>query len=173
MAFNTVTQFEDGSAVVIWQNIQMIGAATVDPSQDRLLFNRISEVKEAYIQFIEDEIAIRFPDNQINQVSEHFDQSKWPLDVMKQFAKPDFKIALEEWPKLFALDYPEGTMTNGFEKIVQYLKENPDFWCSTHLSTATDFFSRLRQEFSDMPTEIANVIDKSLVVTSATADVER
>ena len=173
MAFNTVLQFEDGSAVVTWQNIRMLSAATIDPSQDSLIFNRISQVKNSYIEFIEREITTRFPDNEINQVSEHFDQSRWSLDIMKQFAKPEFKNALEEWPKIFELDYAEGTMTNGFEKIAQFLKANPDLWCSTHLSTATQFFSKLRQEFVDMPTDIANVIDKSLVVTSATADVER
>ena len=173
LAFNTVLQFEDGSAVVTWQNIRMLSAATIDPSQDSLIFNRISQVKNSYIEFIEREITTRFPDNEINQVSEHFDQSRWSLDIMKQFAKPEFKNALEEWPKIFELDYAEGTMTNGFEKIAQFLKANPDLWCSTHLSTATQFFSKLRQEFVDMPTDIANVIDKSLVVTSATADVER
>ena len=80
---------------------------------------------------------------------------------------------LEKWPTLFGLSYEPDTMKNGFIKIVEFLEDNTDFWCMTHSSLPTDFYSLLLNKFTGMPESFAIVIEKTLAMPLSTADTER
>ena len=140
---------------------------------DKQWFSKISIAKDAYVDFILQDIERRMPPLELMNTMSYLDNSKWPLRVRRLLSEPTFLEQLDKWPKIFGLNYPDGTMKNDFEKIVEFLESNTDIWWSTHLSNATDFFSYLLQVFSDMPPAIGKVIEKSLSVPFSTADPER
>ena len=198
----TLAKFEDDMTWVTWRGIRLVNAAPFTPEieapknttkpanpkpkpnqkpnqkpkpkpDDKQWFSKISNAKDAYVNFILQEIEKRMPPVEIMNTMSYLDQSKWPLRVRRLLNETVFLEQLDKWPKIFGLSYPDGTMKNDFEKIVEFIEANPDMWCSTHLSTATDFFSYLLQVYPDMPPIIAKVIEKSLSVPFSTADPER
>jgi len=57
--------------------------------------------------------------------------------------------------------------------LIEWLKENPDFWCAHHSSQADEFWSQLLKQYKLMPVNLVRVLRANLSVPIAGADVER
>ena len=160
----------DDSFEVKWRQKTLIKSTTATGVQK---FEKMQDQRDEYISAIVEEIETRLPADEVMNTMANLDQSKWDLKVRTELQNEDFKAMLENWPKVFGLNYEKDQMVKDFIKIIEFLEANTDFWCATHHSQPTSFWSLLLQEFKEMPEKIALVIKKSLVTPLSTADVER
>ena len=133
----------------------------------------ISSFKEVYLNSIISNINSYFPSDGISQAMESLDQTEWPLRVREVLANDDVKEFWLKWPEYFGMPEVATTIKEDMEKVVEFLEENVDFWCAMHKSKPNEFWSRLLNDFEDMPTNLENLLLASLSLPFGGADVER
>ena len=136
-------------------------------------FVKISEEKEAYIEFLREKIEEKMPSTDALAKTGFLDQTKWNFDVKSTASNSEFQRSLQVWPTIFKYEYSAQEISDDFLKIGQFLEDNPTFWLANHFSRTTDFFSLLLRTMTTMPPKFKHILEMTLVIPVSTADPER
>ena len=169
---STLMKFET-TVNVTWEGEPLVRIVDTTEAARRIKFETISLQIGPYLDNVKAEVEKRMPRGEIMNTLSKLDQSKWPLHVRELLNDEEFLTQFGKWPSLFRLGYTKDEMVESFRKVVTFLETNTDFWCGSHKSMPTAFWSQLLAKFTDMPENLATLIGKSIVIPQTTSDVER
>ena len=114
-----------------------------------------------------------FPHDELLKVMVSLDQTLYPLRVERILSDSEVLRMWRKWPTILGLTEEAQTVESDMRKVVEWLKDHPEFWCSNHNSQPDEFWSQVLKRFKEMPTNLVKVLKCTLSIPIAGADVER
>ena len=136
-------------------------------------FKPMSSYLDSYLDAVKAKVRSYFPHDRLLKIMVSLDQTIWPLHVERILSNGIVKDLWKQWPTLFGMTEEALTIESDMEKLVEWLKEHPDFWCSNHMSQPDEFWSQILKQYKLMPVNLIRVLKATLAIPISGADVER
>ena len=142
-------------------------------TEEHVNFVKTSGETRRYIDFIKEKIEQKMPSSEVLDKASILDNTKWNFNLRSDALNPTFQEKLKDWTTIYDDDYNEEELSNDFLAVVQFIEDNPTFWCANHFSDPTEFFSLLLRTMTTMPQKFKHVLEMTMVTPLSNADPER
>ena len=169
---------DDASHVQVYFEKGVYAAVEIDSIVDVIdeKIKPLSTFMDKYLDAVKAQVRAYFPHDNLLKVMVSLDQTLWPMKVERILLNAEVTNLWKQWPQLFGFDDESEevkSIGSDMEKLIQWLRNNTDFWCGHHSSQPDEFWQQVLQNFKEMPPNLAKILKSTLAIPLSGADVER